>query len=288
MLKEAKLNGGINLRNWNIRRAQIIVTYSCNKNCPFCINYELGKKRSGFIKISDVVYFLNYLKYIGKLEEAIIVFLGGEPTLLPIDSLKEIATIAHELGYKTEFYTNGTLKEKLLELDGYIDFITISNYTENILPFEDNVFLYKFEKSTITISKLITKQDFKTFEEFDEFVDQANKLPFNYDFSTMQETTPNFNSFAPAWVEEELIPLCESQDVRGNVGASLYKGRLIKLPHKHLKRVEDICTLKLYPNGNLNTTWRHDQMEINYKEELKKLLESNSSLKSENKTTQKN
>ena len=271
-LEEIKSEGGINLKNWNTRRVQIIVTYDCNMNCPFCINYKLGKKRKGFIKISDVVFFLIYLKYIEKLQDAIIVFLGGEPTLFPIDSLKEISDLAHNLGYKTEFYTNGTLKEKLLELDGYIDYITISNYGNGILPFENMDYLYKFEKSIITISKLIIKQYFKTFEDFDRFIDEANKLPFNYDFSTIQETTPEFSKYQPEWIKEKLLPLCENQDVRGNVGAALYKGRLIKLPHMHLKRKEDICTFKLYPNGNLNTTWQHDNEEIDYKSSVDKIL----------------
>ena len=272
---EAKENGGINLQNWNIRRAQIVVTYDCNMNCSFCINYNLGKKRKGFIKISDVVYFLQYLKYVEKLEEAIIVFLGGEPTLLPIESLKEISNLAHNFGYKTEFYTNGTLKEKILELDGYIDFITFSNYGKGILPFDNMDYLYDFKESTITISKLITKQYFNSFEDFDKFVDEANKLPFNYDFSTIQETTPEFDKYQPEWVEKQLIPLCENQDVRGNVGATLYKGRLIKLPHVHLQRKEDICTLKLYPNGNLNTSWKSDDMEIDYKKIINEILNKN-------------
>ena len=272
---EAKENGGINLQNWNIRRAQIVVTYECNMNCSFCINYKLGKKRKGFIKISDVVYFLQYLKYVEKLEEAIIVFLGGEPTLLPIESLKEISNLAHNFGYKTEFYTNGTLKEKILELDGYIDFITFSNYGKGVLPFDNMDYLYDFKKSTITISKLITKQYFNSFEDFDKFVDEANKLPFNYDFSTIQETTPEFDKYQPEWVENQLIPLCENQDVRGNVGAALYKGRLIKLPHVHLQRKEDICTLKLYPNGNLNTSWKSDNMEIDYKKIINEILNKN-------------
>ena len=272
---EAKENGGINLQNWNIRRAQIVVTYECNMNCSFCINYKLGKKRKGFIKISDVVYFLQYLKYVEKLEEAIIVFLGGEPTLLPIESLKEISNLAHNFGYKTEFYTNGTLKEKILELDGYIDFITFSNYGKGVLPFDNIDYLYDFKKSTITISKLITKQYFNSFEDFDKFVDEANKLPFNYDFSTIQETTPDFDKYQPEWVEKQLIPLCENQDVRGNVGAALYKGRLIKLPHVHLQRKEDICTLKLYPNGNLNTSWKSDNMEIDYKKIINEILNKN-------------
>ena len=272
---EAKENGGINLQNWNIRRAQIVVTYECNMNCSFCINYKLGKKRKSFIKISDVVYFLQYLKYVEKLEEAIIVFLGGEPTLLPIESLKEISNLAHNFGYKTEFYTNGTLKEKILELDGYIDFITFSNYGKGVLPFDNMDYLYDFKKSTITISKLITKQYFNSFEDFDKFVDEANKLPFNYDFSTIQETTPDFDKYQPEWVEKQLIPLCENQDVRGNVGAALYKGRLIKLPHVHLQRKEDICTLKLYPNGNLNTSWKSDNMEIDYKKIINEILNKN-------------
>ena len=272
---EAKENGGINLQNWNIRRAQIVVTYECNMNCSFCINYKLGKKRKSFIKISDVVYFLQYLKYVEKLEEAIIVFLGGEPTLLPIESLKEISNLAHNFGYKTEFYTNGTLKEKILELDGYIDFITFSNYGKGVLPFDNMDYLYDFKKSTITISKLIAKQYFNSFEDFDKFIDEANKLPFNYDFSTIQETTPEFDKYQPEWVENQLIPLCENQDVRGNVGAALYKGRLIKLPHVHLQRKEDICTLKLYPNGNLNTSWKSDDMEIDYKKIINEILNKN-------------
>ena len=272
---EAKENGGINLQNWNIRRAQIVVTYECNMNCSFCINYKLGKKRKGFIKISDVVYFLQYLKYVEKLEEAIIVFLGGEPTLLPIENLKEISNLAHNFGYKTEFYTNGTLKEKILELDGYIDFITFSNYGKGVLPFDNMDYLYDFKKSTITISKLIAKQYFNSFEDFDKFVDEVNKLPFNYDFSTIQETTPDFDKYQPEWVEKQLIPLCENQDVRGNVGAALYKGRLIKLPHVHLQRKEDICTLKLYPNGNLNTSWKSDDMEIDYKKIINEILNKN-------------
>ena len=272
---ETKENGGINLQNWNIRRAQIVVTYECNMNCSFCINYKLGKKRKGFIKISDVVYFLQYLKYVEKLEEAIIVFLGGEPTLLPIENLKEISNLAHNFGYKTEFYTNGTLKEKILELDGYIDFITFSNYGKGVLPFDNMDYLYDFKKSTITISKLITKQYFNSFEDFDKFVDEVNKLPFNYDFSTIQETTPDFDKYQPEWVEKQLIPLCENQDVRGNVGAALYKGRLIKLPHVHLQRKEDICTLKLYPNGNLNTSWKSDNMEIDYKKIINEILNKN-------------
>lgn len=270
-----KSNGGINLENWNTRRAQIIVTYDCNMNCPFCINYKLGKKKKGFIKISDIVYFLNYLKYIEKLEKCIIVFLGGEPTLLPIETLKEISDLVHNMGYKTEFYTNGTLKESLLELDGYIDFITISNYGRGLLPFQNMTYLYDFQKSIITISKLITKQSFPTFHKFDAFVEKANKLPFNYDFSTIQETTTNFDSYQPDWLETELIPKLENQDVRGNVGAALYKGRLVKLPHVHLPRTEDICVLKLYPNGNLNTTWKNDNMEINYKKKVNELLEKN-------------
>lgn len=272
---EAKENGGINLQNWNIRRAQIVVTYECNMNCPFCINYRLGQKRKGFIKISDIVYFLQYLKYVEKLEEAIIVLLGGEPTLLPIESLKEISNLAHNFGYKTEFYTNGTLKDKILELDGYIDFITFSNYGKGMLPLGTMDYLYDFKKSTITISKLITKQFFEKFEDFDKFVDEANKLPFNYDFSTIQATTPDFDKYQPEWIENQLIPLCENQDIRGNVGAVLYKGRLIKLPHVHLQRKEYICTLKLYPNGNLNTSWKSDNMEIDYKKIINQLLEKN-------------
>ena len=267
---ETKENGGINLKNWNKRRVHIVVTYDCNMNCSFCINYKLGKKKKEYIKIEDIKLFLKYIKYIEKIEEAIIVLLGGEPTLLPIEKLKEISNIAHNLGYKVETYTNGTLKEKLLELDGYIDYITISNYSKGILPFENMDYLKNFKESTITISRLIINQNFKTFEEFDEFIDKVNKLPFNYDFSTIQETTENFEMYHPKWFDEKLLPLCEKQKVEGKVGAVTYKGRLIKLPYSHLEIKENICTFKIFPNGNVTTTWNSDEPTIDYKKIIKK------------------
>ena len=143
-----KDNGGINLLNWNKRRAQIIVTYDCNMNCSFCINYSLGQKKKGFIKVSDVVYFLNYLKYVEKLDDAIIVFLGGEPTLIQNQVLREICNLCHEMGYKTEIYTNGTSKEKLLELDSYVDYITISNYIDYLI---DAFMINKVQRYNIDI-----------------------------------------------------------------------------------------------------------------------------------------
>lgn len=271
-LEEVKSKGGINLKNWNKRRVHIVVTYDCNLRCAFCINHELGKKRKEYIKIKDIKYFLVYLKYIEKIEDAIIVLLGGEPTMLPIKYIQEIANEIHSMGYKTEFYTNGKLREKLLKLDGYIDYITISNYSKNILPFENNDFLYKFKKSTITISKLITKQDFPTFETFDSFVDKANNIELNYDFSILQKTTPNYELYNPDWIEEKLIAVCDKQDINGYVGTALYKGRLIKMPSKPITKTKQNTILKLYPNGNVNTTWKHDNTEIDYKSPVEKIL----------------
>lgn len=270
--EEIKSGGGINFKNWNRTRVHIIVTYDCNMNCSFCINYRLGKKRKEYIKLFDIKIFLKYLKYIEKIEDAIIVLLGGEPTLLPIESLKEISNSIHLMGYKTEFYTNGTLREKLLELDGYIDYMTISNYSKGMLPFDNMDYLYDFKYSTITISKLITKQDFPTFEIFDSFVDDINKLPFNYDFSILQKTTPDYELYHPKWVDEKFIPLCEKQDINGYIGTAFYKGRLIKMPPVLKKEQGQTTILKLYPNGNANTTWQHDNSEIDYKKGVSKIL----------------
>ena len=131
-------------------------------------------------------------------------------------------------------------------------------------------YLKNFKESTITISRLIINQNFKTFEEFDEFIDKVNKLPFNYDFSTIQETTENFEMYHPKWFDEKLLPLCEKQKVEGKVGAVTYKGRLIKLPYSHLEIKENICTFKIFPNGNVTTTWNSDEPTIDYKKIIKK------------------
>lgn len=262
------------LESWH---ADLLVTHACGVGCKFCIDAFVDTS-SNVTNLSDIEDYLRFLAEVEKKNHpdmSSVLILGGEPTKAQFDYLKKVAELIHYYGFNAAMTTNGQSGEKLFELDGYIDFITFSNYGKGILPFDNMDYLYKFEKSTITISKLITKQYFKTFEDFDKFVDLANELPFNYDFSTIQEITPDFSLYRPEWVEEKLLPLCENQDVRGNVGAVLYKGRLIKLPHVHLQRKEDICTLKLYPNGNLSTTWKNDNNEIEYKKIINKLLEKN-------------
>ena len=267
---QAKENCGINLENWSKRRIHVVVTYDCNMNCSFCINFRLGQKKKEYINVQDVSLFLEYMKYIEKIEDAIVVLLGGEPTLLGINNLKQISTFAHNLGYKVETYTNGTLGKELLELDGYIDYITISNYGKGILPFEDMEYLTEFKYSTITISRLITKQNFGSFEEFDSFVDEANKLPFNYDFSTIQKATENFEFYHPDWIEDKLLPLCVMLNVEGRIDAVSYKGRLIKLPYKLRDVKESISGFKIFPNGNVSASWKNDDPDIDYKGELER------------------
>ena len=139
----------------------------------------------------------------------------------------------------------------------------------------DKDYLYKFKKTEITLSKLITKDAFPTFDSFKKFVAEAKTNSLNYRFSTLQENTPNLNELHPKWVDEELLPICKVVPVLECLNAAEYEGYIIKIMHYHNKDayVEFPPYPKLYPNGNLSTTWKHDNMEIDYKSKLNELLE---------------
>ena len=247
--------------------ADLLVTHKCGCGCKFCIDAFVDTS-DNLTSLEDIEEYLIYLSTHEKKEHpnmSSVLILGGEPTKAPFDYLKKVADLIHYYGFNVAMTTNGSSGEKLLELDGYIDFINISHYGKNARVDKD--YIYKFKETEITMSKLITKDFFPTFESFKEFVRDAHECGINYRFSTLQENTPNLEELHPKWVDEELLPSCKLTPVLECLFATEYDGFVIKIMHYH-DHTKDIAFPqypKLYPNGNANRDFSNEEASIDYK-----------------------
>lgn len=252
------------LESWH---ADLIVTHACGVGCKFCID-SFVDTNDNVTSLTDVEEYLKFLSEREKKEHpnmSSVLILGGEPTKVPFEYLKKVADLIHYYGFNAAMTTNGQSGEKLLELDGYIDFINVSHYGRKAIIDKD--YLYKFKKTEITLSKLITKDLFPTFESFKEFIKDAKTNSLNYRFSTLQENTVNLNELHPKWVDEELLPNCKITPCLECLNAAEYEGYIIKIMHYHNKNgnIDFPPYPKLYPNGNVNRDFSHEDNTIDYK-----------------------
>lgn len=247
--------------------ADLLVTHKCGCGCKFCID-KFVDTSDNLTSLEDIEDYLIYLSTHEKKEHpdmSSVLILGGEPTKAPFDYLKKVADLIHYYGFNVAMTTNGSSGEKLLELDGYIDFINISHYGKAARVDKD--YIYKFKETEITMSKLITKDFFSTFDSFKKFVREAHECGINYRFSTLQENTTNLESLHPKWVDEELLPSCKLTPVLECLFATEYDGFVIKIMHFHDK-TKDVTFPpypKLYPNGNANRDFSNEEASIDYK-----------------------
>lgn len=252
------------LESWH---ADLLVTHTCGVGCKFCIDTFVDTSNN-ITSLSDIEEYLRYLAEVEKKNHpdmSSVLILGGEPTKAPFDYLKKVAELIHYYGFNAAMTTNGQSREKLLELDGYIDFINISHYGKKAII--DKEYLYKFKKTEITLSKLITKDAFPTFESFKQFIKEAKTNSLNYRFSTLQENTVNLSNLHPKWVDEELLPNCKIIPCLECLNATEYEGYIIKIMHYHNdnKNIDFPPYPKLYPNGNSNRDFCNENSEIAYK-----------------------
>lgn len=262
----------------------VILTYKCNFRCKTCAD-PLTNKPNKINQVLKVTDFNDFMGFLSRANDEFddneprfewISFTGGEVTTLPFEYIKQMCDIAHSYGFKTSMFTNGSAKEKLLELDGYLNQMVISHHSvEAVMP----NWASSFKNTSIVINKLVDKESFPTFAAFDSFVDEIIRANVNYRqrFSTYGYNTPEFKEHYPDWVN---VAFENEQTFKSYSKRIIYKGMEFKFS-------EFSCmisrTFIQHPNGNVNTTWENDFESLNYrnlsechlvKEKLEKLNEN--------------
>ena len=240
-----------------ISHADIVVTHACNKKCEFCID-KFRNSSSQIVSIQDIKCFLELLKektYKYNFEFDLnpkieILLLGGEPTVLGATYLIEIANLIHAYGFEICMSTNGIRKDVIKTILPYFDLvqITVSNLKQinYWLPWKDKVNL------KLACDEKLTLEDFENFaENTSDFARRSLTIYFKPDFEELCR-------------DENMLNLLDSLNWK-RCGSYLYsyiKGVRVKRCIKGVTNIIDEPLIpKLYPNGNYNKTWLHEDLD---------------------------
>lgn len=226
----------------------IVVTHLCNNHCQFCID-KFVNTCTKMIGVDVVKKFLKMVR--SKTPEPLeVLLLGGEPTTMPTKDLVEIARIAHELGFRIIMSTNGKLSGKILMLLPYFDSIQITvNSDEEIdrwRAWKDKVNIKLAGDNTLTMKKL------KHFIDYTKGFDRR---------SVSMYFTPDFQELC---TDKKIWALLKKLKWKrnGSYLYAFYKGvRFKKCIHGETNIIDEPTVPKLYPNGNYNKTWNHEELD---------------------------
>ena len=122
MLQRTTLKCGITphpRENEDLRQIYFIITYACNKACPYCIEPYVHKK-----KFMTEEKFIAGMQLAKQLDMKILYLHGGEATVHP--QVVRFAYLAKQEGFEVRMFTNGIRMDVIRKLDGIVDEIRFS------------------------------------------------------------------------------------------------------------------------------------------------------------------
>lgn len=255
MIRRQQLKCGITphpLENEDLRQIYFLVTYSCNKACPYCIEPNIHSRK--YMKEKD---FISALKIAKELDFKTVFLHGGEPTVHY--EIIKFAKLAKNEGFQVKMFTNGIRQDVLKELDGIVDEIRFSYE-----PGLDFMFKKQSEwKSRIKLYIMVTTESFPTEESLMEKVDRALKLGMGAKIRTLNPVNPYAYKyqFVP-YLHYRLLDMPEKEIFcDGNKAAyRLDNGVVVRLGNMqlnpgHLKYNVD-------PDGVLHSRFTHSNKDL--------------------------
>jgi MoaA/NifB/PqqE/SkfB family radical SAM enzyme len=232
----------------NIDHIDIVVTHKCNFNCPFCIDKFRGSSDKE-IDLQTIDNWLGKIKQFAK-PGCEVLLLGGDPMMLDVEKLIDIAKIIKSHGFSPIMSTNGSMKDNIKRILPYYDWIQITVYNQSQIdywhPYKDKINIKLSGDSTLNMERL-------------EWFDEATK-----DFvrrSISMYFTPEFEELCK---DAEIWNLINGLEWKRN-GSYMYAFwngiRFKKCIHGETNIIDEPSVPKLYPNGNYNKTWNNEDMD---------------------------
>ena len=226
----------------------IVTCHICNKNCEFCVDKFIRTSKE-IIKLEDIEKFLKMIRNHTD-KELEVLLLGGEPTVLKEELLIDIANLIHKYNFKAIMSTNGILRNKILRILPYYDWIQVTvNNDEEIESYRnygDKINL------KIACDENFTMEKLKHFMEYTKgFERRSVSMYFTEDFCELCE-------------DKEVWDLLDTLNWyrNGSYMYAFYEGvRFKKGIHGETNIIEEPTVPKLYPNGNYNKTWSNELLD---------------------------
>ena len=226
----------------------IVTSHICNKHCKYCIDKFLGTSKE-MISLETIQRFLSVIRnYTDKPLEVLL--LGGEPTVLPTQTLIAISDLVHRNGFLVMMSTNGKLREKIIELIPYFDSIQITVNSDAEIDFwrqwPEKINIKLAGDASLTMPKL------KHFVEYTKgFYRRSISMYFTEDFQELCS-------------DKEVWALLDSLEWKrnGSYLYTFYQGvRIKKCIHGETNIIDEPTVPKVYPNGNYNKTWCNEDLD---------------------------
>lgn len=231
-----------------IDHIDIVTSHLCNRRCPYCIDKFLGKSH----QVIDITTVDKFLKLIRKHtdDKLEVLLLGGEPTILPIKTLQEISKIIMDNGFIPIMSTNGLLRNKIIQLLPYYRWIQVT------INCDADIEYYRSYKDKINIK--MAGDEKLTKKTLEHFVEQTKDFPRK---SISMYFTGDYEELCK---DEQVWSLLNTLEWErnGSYLYAFYKGvRIKRCITGQTNIVDEPSVPKLYPNGNYNKTWCHEEMD---------------------------
>jgi len=201
-----------------VGQAQTFVRfYGCNLSCGYCDE----RRKNKFKEYSPERLVAAVVKENNK----VVSFTGGEP-LLYADFLKEVLPQLKKKGFIIYLETNGTLKNKLLEIIDFLDIISMDiklpSSTGLRACWKDHFdFLKASGKKEVFIKSVITnKTTLSDIKKAVSIIEKINKAVFFV--------------LQPATINSRIQKIQKAEEFLSLAGSRLYNVRLIPQVHKIL------------------------------------------------------
>lgn len=261
--KKQNVNFGSNIytgEKFLIDHADILVTHSCNKGCPTCIDKWVNKYRQ-IVSFDIVKKYFNMLEQkttsvrsvVNKNGQTLINILGGEPTVVGEEFLNKIAENAHLRNFLVWISTNGIKRKTVESILPNFDLVRLTVDTpEEALKWADSKLINKLEIK-FPCTETTTLGDFERFAELTK--DFPNRMMIVYNDKFRKEVT----------LQPDLAELLNSSNVNYEVSKHGFQkygkinGITIKRTIQEDNHFADTKMIpRLYPNGNYNCTWENE------------------------------
>lgn len=236
----------------DLRQIYFLVTYACNKACPYCIepNVHTGKYMTE-------EQFKNALNIAKAIDMKILYLHGGEPTVHP--QIEKFAQLAKKKGFQVNMFTNGIRMDVLKELDGIVDEIRFSYEPGLEFMFQNQADW----KSNIKLYVMATTENYPTEESLMDVVNHALALGMGCKVRTLNPSNPYAYAyqFVP-YLHNKLLEL-PLEDIFCDGNKAAYKmpnGVIVRLGNMqlnpgHLKYSVD-------PDGILHSRFSHSDKNL--------------------------